>query len=153
MFTFVALFFNFMENCWQYQGKCLTEVPEGYFGYIYKITNNENGWFYIGKKCFEHSQKVKLSQKARKESGTRKRIERRKKDSGWLSYFGSSEFLMRDLEANNFNCTREVLKLVKDKSSLTYWEIHYMIENKVLFRNDCYNGNISGKIFKGRVHE
>lgn len=146
-------YFKFMENCWELNGKCLTEIPEDYIGFIYKITNNTNGWIYIGKKVFQHSQKVKLSKKARKESGTRKRIERRKKDSGWLDYFGSSEFLLKDLEENSFNCTREVLKLCKDKSSLTFWEIALMVENKVLFRDDCYNGNINGKIFKGRVHE
>jgi hypothetical protein len=144
---------NNIEKCWIFQGKCLTEPPDGFYGFIYKITNLDNGSIYIGKKCFTHLQKVKLSKKARKESGTRKRIERRKKDSGWLDYFGSSEFLLKDLEANNFNCTREVLKLCKDKSSLTYWELAHMVENKVLFRDDCYNGNISGRIFKGRVHE
>jgi hypothetical protein len=145
-----------MENCWLLNlndAICLDEAPEGYYGFIYKITNLDNGWVYIGKKAFEHSQKVKISKKAKKETGTRKRFERKKKDSGWVDYYGSSAFLLKDLEANGFNCKREVLKLCKDKSSLTYWEIHYMIENRVLFRDDCYNGNISGKIFKGRVHE
>ena len=141
------------NNCWVLpSGECCDTPPEGFYGFIYKITNLENDWIYIGRKAFEHSQKKAISKKARKLSGTRKRVEKVKKDSGWLDYFGSSEYLTKDLEANGYNCKREILKLCKDKTSLNFWEVAYMIEHKVLFRNDCYNGSIGGKYYKNRVH-
>lgn len=140
-------------NCWIYKGECLKEPPPNFYGFIYKITLS-GGDFYIGKKAFEHSKKTKLSKKARKATG--KRIERKKVDSGWLDYWGSSKPLLELFEKNSTSklyCTREILKLCKDKASLSYWEMVTLVENKVLFRNDCWNGNILGKFFKGKIHE
>lgn len=141
------------NNCWTLEGECIYSPPDGYLGYIYKITNLSNGWIYIGRKVFEHTKKVKISKKVKKETGTRKRVTKVNKDSGWLDYFGSSEFLKKDLEENGYNCKREILKLCKDKISLNFWEVAYMIKEEVLFRDDCYNGSISGKFYKGRVHK
>ncbi len=140
------------DNCWKLQGECCFEPPSGYYGFIYKITNLENNWIYIGRKAFEHTKKVKLSKKVIKESGTRKRVGKITKDSGWLDYFGSSLYLTSDLEKNGYNCKREIIKLCKDKISLNYWEVAFMIKEEVLFRGDCYNGAISGKWFKNKVH-
>lgn len=143
-----------MDNCWIMNGKCLSTPPEGYYGFIYKITDNE-GRVYFGKKAFEHNKKTKLSKKARK--ATRKRISRTKVDSGWLDYYGSSKFLIAYLdEKPNVRyglCEREIIKLCKDKASLSYWEMVTLVQNNVLFRNDCWNGHISGKYFKGKIHE
>lgn len=144
-----------MENCWIYQDKCLYTPPEGYYGFIYSILLPD-GRIYWGKKAFEHSKKVKLSKKARKSSGTRKRIAKTKVDSGWLDYWGSSKELLDHLEVNpNLKNTafREIIKLCKDKASLSYWEMVTLVENNILFRDDCYNGNISGKYFKGKIHK
>jgi hypothetical protein len=142
-----------MENCWQYQGKCLTEPPEGYYGFIYVITDDK-GWQYYGKKAFEHSKKVILSKKARKLSGTRKRIERTKKDSGWLDYWGSSKPFLEYMEKspNKHLFTREIVKLCKDKASLSYWEMAVLIAAEVLFKDNFWNGNVGGKFFKGKIH-
>jgi len=149
-----------MDNCWLTpEGNCLEEIPQGYYGFIYKITLSD-GSFYIGKKAFEHSKKKVLSKKARKESGTRKRIERIKQDSGWLEYWGSSKAFIdyldqKDQEWNGGcrkNATRKILKLCKDKASLAYWEMVTLVQNNVLFRDDCWNGNISGRFFKGKIH-
>lgn len=142
-----------MENCWMLEGEKCLEFSPSWYGFVYKITNLDNGWIYIGRKAFEHSQKKTISKKARKLSGSRKRVERVKKDSGWQDYFGSSEYLLKDLEENGYNCKREILKLCKDKVSLNYHEIVYMIKENVLFRNDCYNGSVGGKWFKNKVHE
>jgi len=142
-----------MENCWIFNGKCLYDAPEGYYGYIYHIIDRENR-HYWGKKAFEHNKKIKLSKKKR--VGTRKRIERTKVDSGWLDYWGSSKFLQEYFEKENpdkESCYREIIKLCKNKESLSYWEVATLIENQVLFRDDCYNGNIGGRYFRGKVHK
>lgn len=141
------------DNCWYWKGGCLPSIPSGYYGFIYKITNKENGFIYIGKKAFIHNKKTKISKKIKKATGTRKRIEKTQVDSDWKNYFGSSSYLLDDLEKNNYNCTREILKLCKDKTSLSFWEVVYLIEYDVLFRDDCYNGHIGGKYYKGKIHK
>lgn len=143
----------YQSNNWFYKDKFIFTPPEGYYGFIYKITD-DIGNVYFGKKAFEHSQKKNISKKARKESGTRKRVERVKKDSGWLDYFGSSKPLLEYLEMDyrKLKCKREIIKLCKDKISLSYWEMVIMVQESVLFRNDCWNGNIAGKFFKGKIH-
>lgn len=143
-----------MENCWLMNGKCLSTPPEGYYGFIYCVTD-PYGKKYWGKKAFEHSQKKMISKKARKLSGTRKRVEKVKKDSGWSTYYGSCKPLLEMLEQGNLYdyCKREIIKLCKDRQSLAYWEMAIMVQENVLFRDDCWNGNISGKFFKGKIHE
>ena len=47
---------------------------------------------------------------------------------------------------------REILKLCKDKTNLSYWELVVQIYNNVLFI-DTWNSNIGGKYFKGKIHE
>lgn len=143
-----------MNNCWIMNDKCFTSPSKDWYGFIYKITD-PYGKVYFGKKAFEHKQKKVLSKKARKLSGTRKRIERTTKDSGWLNYWGSSRPFLEFLESSkchNF-CTREIIKLCKDKSSLAYWEMAIMVQENVLFREDCWNANISGRYFKGKIKE
>ena len=46
-----------MEKCWIYKGKCLYDPPEGFYGYIYVITDN-TGKKYYGKKAFTHRKKT-----------------------------------------------------------------------------------------------
>lgn len=142
-----------MENCWIYQGECLYEPPSGFYGFIYKITD-DLGRVYWGKKAFFHSQKKKITKKVIKETKTRKRVERVQKDSEWLGYWGSSKALLEyitEIESTQF-FKREIIKLCKDKVSLSYWEMVTLVQNDVLFRDDCWNGNISGKYFKGKIH-
>lgn len=145
-----------MDNCWLLpSGECCYTPPEGFYGFIYKI-QLADGNIYIGKKAFEHSAKKTISKKVRKLTKTRKRTERVKKDSGWLEYWGSSKPLLEWLEKNpvikDFS-KRYILKLCKDKASLAYWEMVTLVQENVLFRDDCWNGNISGKFFKGKIHE
>jgi len=142
------------DDCWYYNGECLYEPPEGYYGFIYVIYDDK-GKSYFGKKAFLHQTKKVLSKRARVVSGTRKRIERGVKDSKWLDYWGSCKELLKYIEerGNTNGFRRTILKLCKDKASLSYWEIVYMINNNVLFRQDCYNGNVGGKFFKGKIHE
>lgn len=142
-----------MDNCWIYDGECLDTPPEGYYGFIYCIID-DTGKEYWGKKAFEHNTKKVLSKRARVASGTKKRIERGKKDSGWLDYWGSCKPLLTYIgEKGTKNFQRVILKLCKDKSSLAYWEMVIQINNNVLFREDCWNSNVAGKYFKGKIHE
>jgi hypothetical protein len=141
-----------MINCWKFKGDCLNVPPSGFYGFIYCITDDQ-GREYFGKKAFAHRRKTKLSKKARQ--GTRKRIKIEEVDSKWLNYWGSCKPLLEYIETRGGTkgFTRTILKLCKDKQSLTYWEVHYLTQNNVLFRTDTWNSNILSRFFKGKIHQ
>src|SRR5688572_16447177 len=109
---------------WTYKNKKFTD-PQDYYGFIYIITDDTGKW-YIGKKAFSHRKKTKLSKKAR--IGTRKRINISYKDSGWIDYWGSCRPLLEyiELRGGTQGFKRVILKLCKDRSSWSYWEIDYL---------------------------
>lgn len=138
------------NNCWIYKGKEILEVPEGYYGFIYLIID-DTGKKYWGKKAFTHKSKTKLSKKAR--VGTRKRYNIGTKDSKWLDYWGSSKPLLEYIKlVGTTGFRREILMLCKDRQSLAYWEMVTLVQEKVLFRDDCWNGNVCAKYFKNKIH-
>jgi len=140
-----------MKDCWYLGKKCLYEPPEGYYGYVYLIEVDRT--LYIGKKAFTHRKKTKLSKKAR--VGTRKRVEVKQVDSGWLDYYGSSKPLLEYLNkrGNKDGVKRTILKLCQTKQDLAYWEMHYLVTENVLFKQEYWNGNILSKFFKGKINE
>ena len=140
-------------SCWVYEGECLETPPEGYYGFIYMIVD-DTGKQYIGKKAFVHNVKKTLSKRARsKAENPRLRVSRLTKDSGWLDYWGSCKPLLEYIkEKGTEGFERGILKLCKDKQSLAYWELAFLVKKEVLFR-DTWNGNISGKFFKNKIHE
>lgn len=144
-----------MDNCWIYEGKCLEEPPEGYYGFIYCITEKSTGKKYWGKKALVHNFKKTISKKARIASDNpKKRIERTTKDSGWKDYFGSCKPLLAYIEEiGEDKFTREIIKFYPDKQNLAYGELVLLIENKVLFREDCWNKNVLAKFFAGKIYE
>lgn len=140
------------NECWIYNKECLEVPPKGYYGFIYVITDDK-GKKYWGKKAFTHKSKTKLSKKAR--VGTRKRYNIGTKDSKWLEYWGSCKPLLAYIteKGDTQGFTREIIKLCENRQSLAYWELAILIENKVLFRDDCWNGNVAAKYFKGKIHK
>lgn len=141
-----------MQEEWMYKLRPFDEsMASNYEGFIYRITDN-NGKMYIGKKSFNHKRKTRLSKKAR--VGTRKRVEIKIKDSGWKDYWGSSkEFLAYIAENGTKGFKREIIMLCSDKASLSYWEMHYLVQENVLFSDKYWNGNVLGKFFKGKIHK
>lgn len=132
---------------WYYQGNkidSLKDLPKDAFGFVYKITNEENGKFYIGRKQLIFSRKIRLNKKERKKTG--KRIKIVHKESDWLTYNGSSEKLLKDIK-NGSQIKKEILKFVKTKQQLTYYELKYQFIEEVL-EKDSYNDNICGRFFR-----
>ena len=75
------------ENPWQYNGLAFTgEDIRDYFGFVYLITNIQNGRKYIGRKYFWSF---------RKPPGKKRRV---KKESDWRKYYGSCPELKEDVE-------------------------------------------------------
>jgi hypothetical protein len=134
-----------MKN-WIYEEKELDNLPEGYFGFVYCITNTLTGRMYIGKKQFNSYRTKKIKDKKRK-----KKIVL---ESDWKEYWGSCHELAEDIyRYGEDNFKREIVKLCKTKGELTYSEIELQIKNDVLTAVDSegrrmyYNSNIMNRFF------
>lgn len=97
-----------------------------FFGFLYEIVNNSSGLRYIGIKQLSFS-------KGRK--------------SNWQTYTGSSKWLNEDIAKLGINYfTFNILSFAKDKASLKYMELDYMVKNNCLFDLNYYNQFIGIKI-------
>ena len=131
---------------WIYENKEVQEIPEGYFGFVYLITNKITGRKYIGKKQFNSYRSKKVKDK--------KRRKRYILESDWKDYWGSCEELLEDIkELGEDNFSREILRLCKTKGELTYSEVELQIKADVLTALDekgnrlYYNSNIMSRWF------
>jgi len=143
---------------WVYKGqiiRSIEDIPEGAFGFIYKIIHNASGKFYIGKKQLFSERNVKLGKKELAEQALLKKPGRKptkklvKKESDWMKYWGSSEELLLDIETYGHNkFTREILMFTYGKKQSTYYEIKTQFIEGVLESDNCYNSNINSTFFR-----
>ena len=118
----------------------MNDVPEGMEGFVYLITNLENGKKYIGKKTFWERRKDK-------KTGRRK-----KKESSWRDYFGSCEELIEDVKRlGKDKFRREILYLCPHKKSMSFYETMEQFKRDVILREDYYNTNVEGKFFSSEA--
>ena len=123
---------------WLYNDVPFEDIAD-YVGFVYLITNLQNGRKYIGKKNFYFS-------KTRTIKGKKKRS---KVESDWKEYFGSNKELLEDVEKlGQENFKREIIKLCKSKGEFGYYEAKYQFENNVLESNDYYNTWIMVRVHK-----
>jgi hypothetical protein len=125
---------------WSYQGKTIEEIPEGYIGFVYIITNIKTGQKYIGKKLAQF--------KRSKPPLKGKRLKRRSVvESDWRDYWGSSDRLNADVQAlGTENFTREIIYLCKSKAEMSYLEAKEQFERRVLESDEYYNGIINVRV-------
>ena len=127
---------------WLYKNKEVTEIPEGYIGFVYLITNTTNNRKYIGKK---------LAQFKRSRKPLKGRVNKRRYtvESDWQDYYGSSDELSADIELlGKDKFKREILFWCSSKSELSYIEAREQFAHRVLESKDWYNGHI-----RVRVHQ
>jgi hypothetical protein len=140
---------------WLYQGKELTEVPEGYIGFVYKITRIDSKGnpekIYIGKKNFFSTRNIPITKKELAEikgPGRNRKKKKVVKESDWQKYYGSDKNLIEDVKKLGGSFfKREIIMLCKSKKGLSYYEVKYQIIEEVL-EKDTYNGTILGKFFR-----
>lgn len=126
---------------WHYQDKEFTQADIGkWFGFVYRITDLENGMMYIGKKQFFNSKKLPplKGQKRKRTKVT---------ESDWQDYHGSNEKIKALVEEHGpSRFKREILKLCRSSSECTYWETKLQFEYDVLLNDLYYNDYIMCRI-------
>lgn len=130
----------------------MTTPPEGFMGFIYIITNTEDGRQYVGKK------KLSFSRSAIKtvvlKNGTKKKKKVKKVvESDWADYYGSSEELKADVEKlGKDKFKREILMFCKKTGQLSYYEAKYQFQMEVLEHPDkFYNSWISARVRRNHL--
>ena len=140
---------------WIYQGKEVTELPDGCIGFVYIIENLTSGRKYVGKKLGKFT-KTKTQTVILKNGTKKKKKIKTKVDSDWKDYYGSSPELNKDIEAlGKENFKREILYFCDSKAICSYIEAREQFTRRVLESDDYYNGNIMvrvhGNHIKGKI--
>lgn len=128
---------------WKYKELEFTEDLIGdSYGFVYIITNLETGRKYIGKKLFYFSRTKQVK-------GKKKRI---KVNSDWLTYYGSSDELQKDVVLYGIEkFQREILHLCKSKGECSYLEAKEQFAHKVMESDDYYNSWIMVRVRKSHI--
>ena len=130
---------------WTYKGEPIDELPSGFVGFLYLITNTTNGKMYVGKKLA-----VKKVVRKPLKGKTNKR--RSTVESDWKTYYGSSDNVKADVEVlGEDKFSREILEFFTTRGMLSYAEMKYQVVNDVLFRDDYYNSIIQARIHRRHV--
>ena len=132
------------ENPWLYKGsKFTSDDIDDFFGFVYRITNLQNGREYIGRKYFW---------KFRTPKGKKRKV---KSESDWKKYYGSCPELKEDIERlGRQNFSRTILSLHKTPGKTNFEETKQLFLNGVLTESldtggpAYYNGNILSRYFR-----
>ena len=151
------------EPTWTHKGQVVLSVndmPEGTYGFIYKVTHIPTEKKYLGKKVLYFERNKRLGKRAlealreeRKAKGIGGRVPLKQKvitESDWKEYYGShKEILKLVKEGTPMDFNRKILHYVQNKKQLTYFECKYLFINEVLENRDNYiNDNILGKFYR-----
>ncbi len=130
---------------WTYQGRVITEIPQGVEGFVYLITNTTNNKKYIGKKLAKFkTSRPPLKGKKNRRRGT--------KESDWKDYWGSSDHLNADVQKlGEDKFTKEILHFCPSKGVLSYMEAKEQFDRKVLLTDEYYNGIINCRVGSSKI--
>ena len=145
---------------WTYQGKIINELsdmPEGTYGFIYKITNGYTNEYYIGKKQVISIRKRNFGKRetAALTDKRMKRYEMVTKEAKWERYRSSNVTVSSWFDktgnpssAENDRLELKILKFCKSKKALTYYELQEQFSHNVLADTHSLNDNLLGKFFR-----
>jgi hypothetical protein len=140
---------------WLYQNKVIENIedlPDGTFGFIYKITRLSDDKFYVGRKNLYSERSKPLTKKEISEQTGRGKRPTKKKvvaESDWKRYYGSNPDLKADVkELGSEAFKREILHLCQHKKQMTYQELRYQVLNDCLESENSWNDNILGKFWR-----
>ena len=128
-----------VDHHWLKYRKEETFVPDlDKFGFVYLITNLQNGKGYIGCKQYLMYRKMKET------------------ESNWKTYMGSSKWLLKDIEKiGKEHFKFEIIAEYKNRRSLRYYELYYQMKFNVLSSTleetnepAYYNSRVGGKFYR-----
>jgi len=131
---------GFDTGHWDVKCESIEEMP---YGFIYIITNKDDGRKYIGKKqCRARRKRPPLKGK--------KRNRWVDVELPWREYTSSSNEVNEDiLKLGKEHFIFEIVRWCENKSQLAYFEAKEQFDNDVLLTEDYYNGMINLRL--GRV--
>jgi len=134
---------------WLYNGSPISDeqIPKEAMGFVYRITRKSDGKIYFGKKLFWFS-KTSMKTVILKSGVKKKKKVKTLVPSDWRSYWSSSPELLKDVELLGEDAfIREILCLCPSKGTLSYYELRYQMDHRVLEIGDkSYNGQIQVRI-------
>lgn len=134
---------------WKYKEETEFEIPEGSYGFIYKITSKVNGRKYIGRKYLTAakttSKRVLLKSGAKVTKKKKSRVE-----SNWRDYMGSCKPLLEDIARfGQDKYEFEILAFAKTKGQVNFLECFFQMRANVLGDDSYYNDAIGSGQFRG----
>jgi hypothetical protein len=118
------------------------EDVEGYYGFVYGITEIATGKKYIGRKYLT---KAKTTQVKGKKKRTRVK-------SDWEDYYGSNAELLKEIENKGKELfVREILHLCKTRSECSYFETYEIFARHALLSDNYWNAWVTCKIRKDHL--
>jgi|TARA_B110000977_G_C11039001_1_gene478170 hypothetical protein len=132
---------------WLYKEKEYDDTPEDYQGFVYRITEQDTGKMYIGKKFFWKPKTLPITK-------SRKRRVKTRVESDWRTYYGSSNTVQNLIEEKGTdNYKREILRLCKTKGECSYYEAKEQFTHDVLLSDEYYNEFIGCKIHAKHIRK
>lgn len=136
---------------WTFQETVVESLPDDCVGFVYLITNKTNDRKYIGKKLAKFSKTTYKTVVLKNGTKKKKKI-KSKIDSDWITYYGSSIELSKDIELlGEDNFTREILFYCKSKAECSYIEAREQFTRRVLESTEYYNGQISVRVHGSHI--
>ena len=127
---------------WLWNDKIFTDdMIKDYVGFVYMITNLDNGKKYVGKKSFSMAKTYQKNKKKR-----RTRVQ-----SNWQSYTGSNKELNEDITTTEANLRKEILHLCGSKGWMSYYEPLEILNRRAIQSDAYYNGWVSAKIQRSHI--
>jgi hypothetical protein len=140
---------------WYYNNEVIDDIaqfPPKALGFVYKIERIHDGKFYYGKKL-AYFTKTALKTVTLKNGSKKKKKVRTLIPSDWKTYWSSSPELIADVQALGADSfRREILCFCENKGSLSYYELRFQMDDRVLEVGDMsYNGIVNARIHHSHV--
>lgn len=136
---------------WTFQETVVESLPDDCVGFVYLIVNKTNDRKYIGKKLAKFSKTTYKTVVLKNGTKKKKKI-KSKIDSDWITYYGSSVELSKDIALlGEDNFTREILFYCKSKAECSYIEAREQFTRRVLESTEYYNGQISVRVHGSHI--
>lgn len=130
---------------WLYRNIVVDDLPEGVYGFVYRITSMIDSRKYIGRKYV-----TKASRKSMRLKNGNKRIKKIRVESDWKTYMGSNKVLLDDIEKHGkSNYKFEILSWGFTKGQVNSLEIICQIKANVMIDDSYYNDAVGSGMFRG----